>query len=324
MSAESPESSDRGNQSGSGDISEFSDSSDSTDKSKRLRLRKQIPNVSPMSVYLSYLAVSPFPEPFEQADVAECFHTLVDNLHNEFVRAIDPKIDMGSVSFDPVYSSEVSDIFRGFIEVQSQCGQCGYLSEASTNPFIELQVDIPKTTINAEYFVNKYTLEGKWRVRPVSIADCVKYATRNVAGSSCLFCSSRDVVNMTRVTTFPSVLVLNVNRARFSAGKASKNTSHIEVSSDLIVGSSRYSLAAIIVHQGGGSQGGHYSCYSKRESGWKYFNDSSVRSIGSVEDVQASIAKQARYLQPCLVFYTKESDGAAEPRFDSLSPGSVS
>lgn len=239
--------------------------------------------VNPMSFYLSFLSNSTMGA-FEQCDVSEFLNVILDTMHSELVSARNPEIPSNLITFDEQFPSELCDIFRGF---------------SNTVPFLDLPLDIPLTQLETAYFLPPFG----WKLSPLSIDQCLRHTLKNAC-----------------IDKAPEVLILSLRRAGFAAGKSLKNTVHVHVDPDLCVpGASNkslpYQLSAIVVHQGGGSQGGHYSCYSKRKDEWYYLNDAHVKRIGGVELVLEDLESKKKHFQPCLIFYQKNSQpgGLAKP-----------
>ena len=317
--------------------SSHDDASESSTTSRESSPRNVPVVINPMPLYLSYLSHAPYMEAFEQNDVAECFHILIDRVSTEVKKAVADGVGHGDTG------GEIARIFRGTTKSHSRCGQCSLEADEACHPITEIQLDIPARQISAEYYINLTTHQGEWRAKPVDIADCVQY-TLSVSGNRgmpCHLCGSTNVVTRSSLTTLPPILALNLNRAHFNGGKASKMTLHVELPPELDMQRfmsdcdanvcTLYELVAIIVHEGSGSTGGHYTCYSKRESGWKHFNDAVVTDLSSrtTQEVISMVAKQSKHSQPCLLLYSlldddgQENMRAVDSGYERLMPGHI-
>ena len=89
--------------------------------------------------------------------------------------------------------------------------------------------------------------------------------------------------------TLPRVLILHINRATDYITRKT-NRANVTFTESLTVGTTYYSLCAIIAHTGKSSDSGHYVCYRRQGGRWWQFSDSKVVKI-SFDDVAANTSK---------------------------------
>lgn len=120
-----------------------------------------------------------------------------------------------------------------------------------------------------------------------------------------------EATKRTMIYNSPQVLVLHLKRFHFAA-KSSKISKPIRFSPSLSLApymapgrsGSRYSLCAMVVHEGSGVSSGHYYAYAKGSNDlWNEFNDSSVSQVGVDRVLKA---------QAYMLFYTRADPSEAK------------
>ena len=278
-------------------------------------VRANVGALSPLSFYLSFLARSPVSRAFEQHDAAEFLHILLDRLDSELEESSNKSI--------------ISKTFQGSIHSSVRCLKCAVSFDETDSPFTELQLDVPQSNIYAEFFVNRETGEGRWVVGAPDVMDCMEHTlTQTLSGTMCSSCGSGRMERLSFLSSVPQILVLNLHPASESGVK--QGESHrVEINDRIDIGpisvreGGEYDLVGVVVHNGKRASSGHYSCYSKRSSGWDYFNDSQTRRFETTSDVLMSISSQHKHAQPSLLFYEWSGPGRSKlPLYEILPLGS--
>jgi ubiquitin C-terminal hydrolase len=267
-----------------------------------------------MALYLSYLSIAPHAVAFEQSDVSEFFHFIINELH---------KLLPNSLAIE-------SDMFQGSLTTDRFCYNCPDKASCTTVPFIELQTVIPSMKLTAEYFKQP----TGWRLRDIDIVDCLRSRFKDTI-SECKSCGG-ELVEQVGITRLPKILGINLNRVRMDGSKV---TSLVHVSPEIDISdfykpnnqiATQYRLCGIIVHRGGRSSGGHYSCYiPARRDMWMHMDDAIVKSCGTLDNVLVELGNRSKNSQACMVFYRRNEDGNLERKGTSkthryLAPGSIS
>jgi uncharacterized UBP type Zn finger protein len=104
----------------------------------------------------------------------------------------------------------------------------------------------------------------------------------------CEFCWNYGVLS--RINLTPSqTLILTLNRFEYKSGKMIKRNDKMEFPEELNICGHTYKLKCIIMHHGG-YYSGHYYAFIKplNSTTWFLCNDSSVRNVGSFNDIKQS------------------------------------
>jgi ubiquitin C-terminal hydrolase len=192
-------------------------------------------------------------------------------------------------------TTAVGQLFSGYLQSQVICGSCQNVSR-TFDPYMDISLEIQDCS---------------------SLDDCLRRFTRadTLAGPNAYRCSKCEK----RVTAKKQMLVhkcpplLTIQLKRFhllnSAQKVNK-----KVKFDAILdmapfmsshNSSRveplkYSLYAVIVHEGSSMSSGHYVCYAKAGNGaWYLFNDSQVQQVS-----EQTVLNQSAYI---LMYESRDS-----------------
>ena len=267
--------------------------------------------VNPFSLYASYLSQVPSAELFEENDAGEFFHILLERI---------------SLEASQNHLPSVSSIFESSLVVDYECGFC-----RETSSFVEFHLEIPRQKIYTEYFVNKNTGDGVWRIVPPDVEDCIDFSLRKDAQNGKCKCANESFPNRVKFGSLPNTLVINVNRVAFNGGKSSKDSGHIQISPNIDMTpfvhpeypGALFSLTAVVVHHGKYAGTGHYSVYSKRDTGWCHFNDTEFTDISlkSTTEVCELFASS----HPAILFYQRETETQAGyvELYQRLRPGNT-
>ena len=263
---------------------------------------------SQLVLYLSFLCHSPNPEAFEQGDVSEFFHLLLDQINTELVGS--------QSSFGRNNSSSVIDICRGFVHRTSRCISCHFQEDLGESPFLELPVEYPGCRLFVNHFINKISGERVWKVDHPNIIDCLSYSleplrTEKSKGEGCHRCGRIEYEQMRRLSSAPILLSLNLSPVTVIKGRSAKLTDRkilLTATIPDVVTSRPYNLCGVIMHHGKSNTSGHYSCYSLRTSGWKHFSDTRVTDLSkySTNDLIDLIHRADKSTQVCFAYYLAE------------------
>ena len=166
---------------------------------------------------------------------------------------------------------------------------------------------------------------------PPDILDCLDHGFRSqpVVDSQCSSCGSQSIKRTCTLLHAPPVLVLNLHPA--SSGVKQGECSNIilresiDISPFCVDAGGVYSLVGVVVHQGKLATSGHYSCYSKRSDGWRFYNDAHGKSISTTQEVLETIGKQIKSAQPSLAVFERVAVGVTNgtPLYQPLAPREV-
>jgi len=257
---------------------------------------------SQLVLYLSFLCHSPNPEAFEQGDVSEFFHLLLDQIDSELT---------GSQSaFGRNASSPLIDLCRGLVQRTHRCANCDYKVELDESPFLEFPLEYPKNRLFANHFINKESAERVWKIDHPTINDCLSYSLepRSLPGQACAKCGTKQITEVRQLSSAPNLLGINLSPVTVLKGRSAKLTDRritLSASIPLSVASRAYNLCGVIMHHGKSNASGHYSCYSLRETGWKHFSDTRVSDLSrySTMTLIDQIHRGDKSSQACFAYY---------------------
>ena len=288
---------------------------------------------TPFAFYISYLSQVPAAEIFEQHDAGEFFHILLARISSELSQ---------------VKRNDISSIFEGSLIAMYECENCKKTTEDCSTSFTEFQLEIPRNKIYTEYFNNKLTGKGLWRIVAPDIEDCIDFSLRTETVRRNCKCLGEQTSHIRRTIfqTLPNTLVFNVNRVIFNSRdhRSKKDFCEIGISAKIdmssfltTAGPFVYNLTGVVVHHGKSTGAGHFSVYSKRESGWFYLNDTDFRDLSSksTEQVAQLIESESSTsnTNPAILFYQREmqnasydglaSESSHSQLYEKLLPGQV-
>lgn len=179
---------------------------------------------------------------------------------------------------------------------------CG-ASHDSPSSTLVLPLDLPPSARN--FFGRRAAAAPSGVLTRCSLSDCFDYSL--LSTHECAQCHTARAEVRVRVTQWPRVLALSVQRGVWGARGAQKVQTHVDAPLTLDVTPwsepspfSRpplYSLYGIITHEGSRLSSGHYTAFCKQSDGeWVHLNDARV---DVVEEREVSAA------QPYMLFYVK-------------------
>lgn len=266
---------------------------------------------TPFAFYIAYLSQVPSAEIFEQHDAGEFFHILLARISSELSQ---------------VKRNDISSIFEGSLIAMYECENCKEITEDCSTSFTEFQLEIPRNKIYTEYFDNTLTGKGLWRIVAPDIEDCIDFSLRTEIERRICKCLGEQTSHRRRTIfrTLPNTLVFNINRVIFNTRDHHLKkdffeigiSAKIDMSSFLTqAGTFVYNLTGVVVHHGKATGAGHFSVYSKRESGWFYLNDTDFRDLSSKSTEQVAQLIQSESsssnTNPAILFYQREMQNAA-------------
>lgn len=110
--------------------------------------------------------------------------------------------------------------------------------------------------------------------------------------------AAQDATKSTKISSFPKVLVFNINRTDGykSVGTkviATKTKKKFDIPEELTIAGNKYKLKTVTVQAGADGGSGHYYAYSRgSDDKWRELNDSRVTEI-NYKDVQGNVATNA-------------------------------
>ena len=263
----------------------------------------------PLPLYLAFQAMSQSAEVFEQTDISEFLHFVLDRMHSEFFTSFQPSRRLASVTFTD--SSLWTEIFRSTLITRNFC-HSNCLPVMTPTPAIEISLDIPILRIP---LIGRKT--RKFLPVPFNLEDLIAgfCEPRSHACSRC----GMEGGSETYFGSFPETLVINLGRAKFDMDNgSSKNRAFVEIPEKLdisqfhgidpsapTVSPAPYSLNAFVIHHGRGSDSGHYTSVTNRQGEWWRFNDMEISKLKSVRSLLDSLSGLSH---PCLLFYSRTID----------------
>ncbi|KCZ75982.1 hypothetical protein H311_03028, partial [Anncaliia algerae PRA109] len=195
----------------------------------------------------------------KQQDSHEFLITFIDLLFKELTNATREVINSSTEYNRIKLNNFIADTFFGLQQTTVICGTC---LNKSTSPSIFSILTLPVTNDlnDSIYLYSKETLlqgQDQFKCNTCSYSKASKH--------------SIDVL------CYPKILVIHL--MRFS-GAFRKIDDPINIPRELTLNKEKYDVFGLTCHSGVLSSG-HYVSYSKRNSVWYYFNDSSVTKIES-------------------------------------------
>lgn len=182
----------------------------------------------------------------------------------------------------------MGQLFSGYLQSQVTCGSCGNVSR-TFDPYMDISLEIQDCQ---------------------SLVDCLRRFTRpdSLAGPNAYKCGKceKRVSAKKQMVVHRCPPLLTIQLKRFSvfsfshSGSAQKINKKVRFDSSLDMAPFlsqpgdplRYSLYAVIVHEGSSMGSGHYVCYAKAGNGvWYLFNDSEVRQVS-----EQTVLNQSAYI----------------------------
>lgn len=250
--------------------------------------------VAPKGVVVNLRSISKRFRPGRQEDSHEFIRFVLDTMQKNIVSGY-KKVEQRVAE-----TSVVHRIFGGYLRSQVKCLNCKHESN-TYDPFLDLSLEVVQADSVSEALSDFTTAEVLDQDNKYLCAKC-----------------KRKVRARKQLTVFqaPNVLAIHLKRFQFSmmgiGGKINKPIRFAESlnlrkymsdkTSDIA-----YSLYAVLVHQGGSTNSGHYFCFVKNGAGaWLCCNDESVSPLS----LQGVMRQQAYIL-----FYSKQIlDPPASPR----------
>ncbi|KAI9220624.1 hypothetical protein BC828DRAFT_348111 [Blastocladiella britannica] len=258
-------------------------------------------SVAPVSFRDMLGDVAPHYATRDQHDSQEFLTFLLDSLHEDLKRPLDPGARLPPSDNDDLESipdvaeaariawarymvrnsSVISQIFQGQLRSELQCSTCGTRS-VSYSTFSTLSVPVP----------------GGARARaPVHLEDCLREFVRPqvLDGDNAWRCPrckvARSAIKSMAITKFPSVLIVHLMRFSFDGPFRNKIDRLVEFPIRGLAlqptgrpTAAKYDLFAAGNHYGG-LDGGHYTAIVRHGSDWHYFDDSRVSKCSESEIV---------------------------------------
>ena len=176
----------------------------------------------------------------------------------------------------------IGQLFSGYLQSQVTCGSCGNISR-TFDAYMDISLEIQDCP---------------------SLVDCLRRFIRpdSLAGPNAYKCGKCDrrvsAKKQMLVHRCPPLLTIQLKRFNMMAQKINKKV-RFESSLDMAPYMSakgqdpfRYSLYAVIVHEGSSMSSGHYVCYAKAGNGvWYLFNDSHVQQVS-----EQTVMNQSAYI----------------------------
>ena len=230
---------------------------------------------------------------YRQEDAHEFYRSLVDNIHESYVRN---HVRTHSVKKVPglEQTSFPYRLFSGWMQQKTICSTCNKTSTVY-QPFIDLSISL------SDVSTLEQGLHALTKPEELSGYECDACGTAVKAEKQSL------------IHRPPPVLVVQLQRFQFRSLNSSKITKQISYPMTLDIthytdapscDANKYTLTALINHVGETVNFGHYVCAVAHNGNWFFYNDSQVRSI-RVDTVLRMV--------PYLLFYTR-SDFLQETR----------
>ncbi|KAK3067555.1 hypothetical protein LTR53_015517 [Teratosphaeriaceae sp. CCFEE 6253] len=109
--------------------------------------------------------------------------------------------------------------------------------------------------------------------------------TSHLADGKCRKCKTGSIHKRTAITSAPDNLVVKVCRTDVQGSqesfKTSKNTDRLRLplSGKVRLDGHQYRLAAVVMHRGGETHGGHYTVFRRSAGVWSHLNDGHVQQV---------------------------------------------
>lgn len=224
-----------------------------------------------------------------QEDSHEFLRQLVDSCVTGELPAHMTSNPKGPIVSPLVRSTTVmGQLFSGYLQSQVTCGSCGNISR-TFDPYMDISLEIQDCQ---------------------SLVGCLRRFTRpdSLAGPNAYKCGKceRRVSAKKQMVVHRCPPLLTIQLKRFSlfsfphSGGAQKISKKVRFESSLDMAPFlsqpgdplRYSLYAVIVHEGSSMGSGHYVCYAKAANGaWYLFNDSYVQQVS-----EQKVLNQSAYI----------------------------
>ncbi|ORY78617.1 hypothetical protein BCR37DRAFT_331247, partial [Protomyces lactucae-debilis] len=212
--------------------------------------------------------------PGRQEDAHEFLVLLLDQLQASCLQGQPKNLDHRAKETTLVHA-----LFGGHLRQQITCQKCRTPSN-TYEALLALSVDVCNTIEQS--------------LARVTSAEALVGKNRYL----CAHCKSlQEARKQTTLYRAPCTLIVHFKRFHFAA-RSSKISKHVQISERLDVSkymaqgctAMPYTLAGVVVHDGGGVSSGHYYAYGKQSNGvWAEYNDSCVSqvSLGKVLKQQA-------------------------------------
>ncbi len=268
---------------------------------------------SQLALYLSFLCHSPTPEAFDQGDVSEFYHSLINQIQSE--------LSTTTMILGRRMTPAVLDLCRGSVGRWSSCTKCGYKSETEQFPFLEFPLMFPSSKVFAHHYIDASTRQSVWKVSEPDVMDCLLFSLASYAGERkvepCPICGGSDSIKKRcNLSLLPQLFVLNLTSAFTDFALSRKKDrrqmillEQFQMPTLMHASEASYSLSGVIMHHGKTSLTGHYSCYSLRYNGWMYFNDADVRDLSRfpTQQIIDQVCDDNKNSQPCFAYYLQKN-----------------
>jgi len=192
-----------------------------------------------------------------QTDVCEFIRFMVDAFHTAYCQAEAPPPEVQSKEMmSGQFQSPIIEIFFG-VHVFIKESLTGQLLSSTPEPFFMLDLEIPAHAKTLVDCLHAYAAPEQMQV-----AD-----------------DSGNTITVTRRCAFarlPPVLFIALKRFGYNR----KVTTELIIPEDFVIGTNKYRLVAVCLHNGS-LHGGHYTACALTDNVWLHFDDGAISVVGS-------------------------------------------